>query len=149
MPGPYLADGYKDRDAGAVTLEPLAGYDPDGELTPKLAAEIPTLENGGVAQDLMSITWKLRADLKWSDGSDLTAHDAVFTWRYCTDEDTGCSGKDAFSGIASVQAVDDLTVQIVFDAPTPYPYNAFVSASTPVISRAQFADCVGRGRKSL
>ena len=148
LPGPYLADGYKDRDAGAVTLEPLAGYDPDGELTPKLAAEIPTLENGGVAQDLMSITWKLRADLKWSDGSDLTAHDAVFTWRYCTDEGTGCSGKDAFSGIASVQAVDDLTVQIVFDAPTPYPYNAFVSASTPVISRAQFADCVGAAART-
>ena len=148
LPGPYLADGYKDRDAGAVTLEPLAGYDPDGELTPKLAAEIPTLENGGVAQDLMSITWKLRADLKWSDGSDLTAHDAVFTWRYCTDEDTGCSGKDAFSGIASVQAVDDLTVQIVFDAPTPYAYNAFVSASTPVISRAQFADCVGAAART-
>ena len=69
LPGPYLADGYKDRDAGAVTLEPLANYDPDGELTPRLAAEIPTLENGGVAQDKASITWKLRAGLKWSDGA--------------------------------------------------------------------------------
>ena len=148
MPSPYLADGYKDRDAAAVTLEPLASYDPDGELTPRLAAEIPTVGNGGVAPDLMSITWTLREGLKWSDGSDLTAQDVVFTWRYCTDEETGCSGKDAFSGVASVQALDDLTVEISFDSPTPYPYSSFVSASTPVISRTQFADCVGAAART-
>ena len=33
--------------------------------------------------------------------------------------------------------------QIAFDAPTPYPYRAFVGAGTPIISRAQFADCIG------
>ena len=148
LPSPYLADGYKDRDAAAVTLEPLASYDPDGELTPRLAVEIPTVENGGVAEDLMSITWKLREGLKWSDGSALTAHDVVFTWRYCTDDETGCSGKDAFSGITSVDALDDLTVEIKFEAPAPYPYNAFVSTSTPVISKAQFADCVGAAART-
>ena len=148
LPGPYLADGYKDRDAGAVTLEPLASYDPDGDLTPRLAAEIPTVENGGVAQDLTSITWKLREGLKWSDGSELTAHDVAFTWRYCTDEETGCSGKDAFTGISSVQALDDRTVEIRFAAPAPYPYSAFVGAGVPVISRAQFADCVGAAART-
>ena len=47
VPGPYLSGGTKDRDAGAVTLEPLAKYDPDGNPLPALAAAIPTLENGG------------------------------------------------------------------------------------------------------
>ena len=42
-----------------------------------------------------------------------------------------------------MEAIDDLTVKITFDAPTPYPYNAFVSAGAPIISKAQFADCVG------
>ena len=46
LPGPYLASGYKDADAGAVTLEPLTKYDPDGHLVPALAAAIPTLDNG-------------------------------------------------------------------------------------------------------
>ena len=119
LPGPYLVAGNKDTDAGAVTLEPLASYDPDGELTPRLAAEIPTLENGGISEDLMSITWKLRQGLKWSDGADFTADDVVFTWRYCTDEETGCTGENAFSGIESVNAIDDLTVRIEFDAPVP------------------------------
>ena len=148
LPGPYLVAGNKDTDAGAVTLEPLASYDPDGELTPMLAAEIPTLENGGISEDLMSITWKLRQGLKWSDGSDFTANDVVFTWRYCTDEETGCTGEDAFSGIESVNAIDDLTVRIEFDAPVLYPYTAFVGAGTPIISSAQFAECVGAAARN-
>ena len=143
LPGPYLSGGYKDRDAGAVTLEPLAVYDPDGNLVPALAAGIPTLENGGVAQDLMSITWTLQEGLQWSDGSHVTASDVVFTWRYCTDHDTGCTAADAFEGIASVEALDTLTVRVTFDAPTPYPYNAFVSTGTPIISSTQFANCIG------
>ena len=49
LPGPYLSSGTKDTDAGAVTLEPLAKYDPDGNLVPALAARIPTLENGGLS----------------------------------------------------------------------------------------------------
>ena len=143
LPGPYLSSGTKDTDAGAVTLEPLAKYDPEGNLVPALAAQIPTLENGGVSQDSLSITWNLKEGLKWSDGSDVTAEDVVFTWRYCVDEDTGCTSESSFEGVASVQAIDDLTVKIAFDAPVAYPYQAFVGAGTPIISRTQFADCVG------
>ena len=142
---PYLSGGFKDRDAGAVTLEPLAKYDPDGVLVPALAAKIPTLDNGGVSADLTTITWTLRDDLSWSDGSDLTAQDVVFTWQYCTDEATGCTASGAFSDVTSVEAVDDLTVRVTFHAATPYPYTAFVGTGVPIISQAQFADCVGAG----
>ena len=143
IPNPYLSGGFKDRDAGAITLEPLAKYDPDGALVPALAAEIPTLQNGGLSADLTTITWKLRDNLKWSDGSNLTAHDVVFTWRYCTDEATGCTATSAFSDVTSVEALDDLTVKVTFHDATPYPYTAFVGTGVPILSRAQFADCVG------
>ena len=69
IPFPYLSVGTKDVDAGAVTLEPLAGYDPDGKLTPRLAAEIPTVENGGIAADFTSITWRLKPELLWRTGA--------------------------------------------------------------------------------
>ena len=78
VPSPYLSGGNKDTDAAAVTLEPLAKYDPEGNIVPALAAEIPTIENGGVSRDLMSITWKLKEGLKWSDGTDVTAEDVAF-----------------------------------------------------------------------
>ena len=148
LPGPYLSSGFKDRDAGAITLEPLAHYGPDGALVPALAEEIPTVANGGVSADLRSITWSLREGLKWSDGSEMTADDVVFTWRYCTDEATGCTAADVFAGVASVTALDSRTVRISFEGPTPYPYQAFVSASSPVISRAQFQDCVGAAARA-
>ena len=143
LPGPYLSGGSKDRDAGAITLEPLAKYDPDGQLVPALAAEIPTIENGGFSPDLKSVTWQFKEGLKWSDGSEVTAQDAVFTWRYCIDEHTGCTRRGAFADVESVEALDNLTVRITFVQPTPYPYNAFVGTGTPIISGVQFADCVG------
>ena len=143
MANPYLSGGFKDRDAGAITLEPLAKYDPDGALVPALAAEIPTLQNGGISSDLNSITWRLRDNLKWSDGSDLTAHDAVFTWQYCIDEATGCTASSSFADVTSVEALDDLTVKVTFHSATPYPYGAFVGTGVPILSQAQFGDCIG------
>ena len=124
-------------------MQPLAYFDPNGTLVPALADEIPTLQNGGISQDLTSITWNLKDDLNWSDGSDLTAHDVVFTWRYCTDEATGCTANSSFADITSVEALANATVKITFHAPTPYPYVPFVSSGVPIISQAQFADCVG------
>ena len=143
IPNPYLSGGFKDRDAGAITLEPLAKYDPDGALVPALAAEIPTLQNEGISSDLTSITWRLRDNLKWSDGSGLTADDVVFTWQYCVDEATGCTASSAFADVTAVEALDDLTVKVTFHAPTPYPYSAFVGTGVPILSQAQFGDCIG------
>ena len=142
VPNAYLSAGSKDIDAAAITLEPLARYDPDGAIVPILAVDVPSIDNGGISGDLLSITWTLKEGLKWSDGSDMTADDVVFTWIYCTDPDTGCTSESAFDGIDNVEAVDDLTVKITFDVPTPYPYNAFVGSSTPIISRLQFGECL-------
>ena len=98
--------------------------------------------NGGISADQTSITWKLKEGVVWSDGTPLTANDVVFSWQYCIDELTGCAA-DGFGNVVSVEAVDDLTVLITFDAPTPYPFTAFVTYTNPIIQQAQFADCVG------
>lgn len=143
LPGPYLTGGTKDQDAGAITLEPLMNIDPEGNLVPKLVTEVPTVENGGISEDLTTITYNLKESVKWSDGSDFTADDVVFTWQYCVDDATGCTSRTSFEGIVAVEALDELTVQITFDAPTPFPYVAFGDAETPIINATQFADCVG------
>ena len=140
---PYLSGGTKDIHAASLILEPLARYDENGDMVPWLAAEIPTLDNGGVAQDLMSITWKLRDDVVWSDGTPFTAEDVAFTAAYCVDPTGGCSSAAAFQGVAGVEAVDAHTVRIDFDVPMPFPYAPFVGSIVPVLQKRQFEQCTG------
>lgn len=143
LPNNHLSGGTKDADAAAITLEPLANITPEGDLFPKLAEEIPTLDNGGISEDLTTITWKLKQGVKWSDGSDFTAADVLFTYAYCNDEATGCVNREQFDGVVSVEAPDDHTVVITFENATPYPYNPFVGSIGHILNATQFADCIG------
>jgi peptide/nickel transport system substrate-binding protein len=140
---PYLSGGTKDIEAGSLVLEPLARYDETGLMVPWLVDEIPTVENGGVSEDLMSITWTLSEGILWSDGTPLTAADVAFSWQYCVDPETGCNALSYFSDVTNVEAVDDRTVTITFGVPKPFPYGPFVGAESPIIQAAQFADCLG------
>ena len=140
---PYLSGGTKDHEAASMVLEPLARFDESGTLTPWLAASVPTVGDGGVSADLKTITWKLRDGLLWSDGSPVTAADIVFTAEYCRDTAGGCSQLAKFDEVAEVKAVDDLTVEVTFGVPKPYPYGPFVGATSPILQKAQFADCTG------
>ncbi|MBC9247774.1 peptide ABC transporter substrate-binding protein [Paracoccus sp. 11-3] len=140
---PYLSGGTKELVASSMTLEPLAGMTPQGELYARLAAEVPTLENGGIAEDLKSVTWKLQEGLKWSDGTPVTSADVVFSGEYCMDPEGGCSQLAKFEGVQSIEAVDDLTVKITFTEPMPDPYSAFVGSNSPIIQKAQFENCKG------
>jgi peptide/nickel transport system substrate-binding protein len=140
---PYLSGGTKDILAAAMVVEPLAVVSPEGVLVPRLAVEIPTLDNGGVSADLTSITWKLQPGLLWSDGTPVTADDAVFTWQYCTHPEGGCSQATKYEGVSSVEAVDPSTIKVTFAAPKPNPYTAFVSGLSPILQKAQFANCLG------
>ena len=140
---PYQSGGTKEIHASSVVVEPLARFDDIGNLIPVLAAEIPTTANGGFSEDLTTITWKLKEGILWSDGTPFTADDVVFTYEYCIDPATGCGSVNLFQAIDTITAVDDTTVEIIFKEPRPYPYEAFVTSTAPVLQRAQFQDCVG------
>ncbi len=140
---PYLSGGNKDIDASALVLEPLARYDENGNMVPWLAEDIPTVENGGVSEDLTSITWTLKEGLIWSDGTPVTSADVVFTANYCMNEDGGCQQLANFADIDSVEAVDDRSIKITFTKPKPFPYAPLVGSTMPILQQAQFKDCVG------
>jgi len=112
-------------------------------MIPYLAKEIPTVENGGVAEDLKSITWSLRDDIVWSDGTPFTAEDVVFTGEYCMDETGGCQQLAKLSDVTNIEAVDTHTVKVTFGVAKPFPYGPFVGGEQPIIQKAQFADCMG------
>ena len=112
-------------------------------MVPWLAAEIPTVANGGVSEDLTSITWKIQSGIVWSDGTPFTAHDVQFTSEYCMHPEGGCQQSTSYADVESVEVLDDLTVKVTFSTPKPFPYGPFVGAESPIIQKAQFQDCLG------
>ena len=139
---PYLSTGTKDVESSSVILEPLLRFNERGEMVANLAAEVPTVANGGFSADFKTITYKLRPNVKWSDGSAFTASDVVFTWEYCTGI-KGCAKANTFTPVERIVAVDPLTVRISFKAAKPYPYDVLNGATTPILQRNQFKDCLG------
>ncbi|WP_372886009.1 peptide ABC transporter substrate-binding protein [Shimia sp.] len=140
---PFLSGGTKDIESASLVIEPLGRYDPDGALVPYLAEAIPTVANGGVSEDLKSITWKLKEGLLWSDGTAVTSADVKFTADYCMHPEGGCAQLAKFDGVDTVEIIDDLTVRVNFSEPKPNPYGPFMGGQSPIIQAAQFADCMG------
>src|SRR5436309_9286786 len=79
---PHFATGTKDQDASRVFYEPLAAYDPEGTIVPILAADVPSVDNGGLAKDGTWVIWRLKRGVAWHDGRPFTADDVVFNWEY-------------------------------------------------------------------
>ncbi|HEV2527010.1 MAG TPA: peptide ABC transporter substrate-binding protein [Thermomicrobiales bacterium] len=111
---PHVSSGTKDYLAGALVVEPLIHLLPDGSFWPNLLTEIPTMENGGLSEDLTQVTLKLMPDVVWSDGEPFTADDVVFTHEWVTDEANQTTNFGVWSTIGSITAVDDLTVQVTY-----------------------------------
>jgi peptide/nickel transport system substrate-binding protein len=114
---PHFAVGAKDVEGAEIFYEPLASWDPDGNLVPILAAEIPSIENGGVAADGMSVTWKLKTGVMWHDGQPFTADDVVFNWEYSSDPATAATTIGIYEDV-EVEKVDTYTVRVRFKKST-------------------------------
>ena len=140
---PFLSGGTKDVESASMIIEPLARYNENGELVPWLVEEIPTVSNGGVSEDLTSITWNITPGLTWSDGTPFTSEDVKFTYEYCTDPEGGCAQVTKFNGVTSVETPDETTVVVNFEGPTPNPYGPFVGGESPILQKAQFENCMG------
>ncbi len=139
---PHFAVGSKDQDGSRIFYEPLATWDGEGNLIPVLAAEIPTKENGGLAADGKSVTWKLKQGVKWHDGKDFTADDVVFNWQYATDPATAAVTSGSYKDV-KVEKVDNFAVKVMFSKPTPFWADAFVGLQGMIIPKHLFADFIG------
>ena len=139
---PHFASGTKDQIASRIFYEPLAGWDAEANLVPQLATEAPSRENGGISADGLSVTWKLRKDVKWHDGKPFTADDVVFTWEYAKDPATAAYTTGAYTPI-KVEKVDDFTVKVIFNQPTPFWADAFVGVAGMILPKHHFGDYVG------
>jgi peptide/nickel transport system substrate-binding protein len=142
---PHFAVGTKDQEGSRIFYEPLAGWDADGNLVPMLAAEVPSRQNGGLAADGMSVTWKLKRNARWHDGKPVTADDLLFNWEYAVDPATAAVSIGSYKDV-TVEKLDAYTVKVKFAKPTPYWADAFVGTRGMLIPKHLFENY--RGAKS-
>jgi peptide/nickel transport system substrate-binding protein len=139
---PHFAVGTKDQDGSRLFYEPLAGWDGDGNLRPVLAEAIPGREDGTLAADGKSVTWKLKKGVTWHDGKPFTADDVVFTWEYSKNPATATVTVGSYKDVV-VEKIDDHTVVVKFPQPTPFWADAFVASAGSIIPKHLFADYIG------
>jgi peptide/nickel transport system substrate-binding protein len=110
----YLADAAIVRQVSDATLIGLSKVDQDGVFQPELAQEIPTIANGGVSEDFLTVTWRLRPGLQWSDGEPITSEDVMCTWQAITHPESGTLLATGAELIESIDTPDDLTAVVTY-----------------------------------
>jgi len=130
---PHNATGVKDYIAGALVLEPLIHYLPDASMTPNLVTQVPSVENGQLAEDLKSVTFTLLPDVTWSDGEPFTADDLIFTWQWNIDGANASQNITTWQTIDTIKAVDATTAKVTFKQANPFWFDPFAGTSTAFV----------------
>ena len=112
---PIVTDTGYDALVMELVMLGLSDVDANGNVFPELAAELPTVENGGVVLDedagTMAVTWKMREDVQWADGTPVTADDVIFTYESIVDPELG-GWIPGIDYIESVEKIDDYSLTV-------------------------------------
>ena len=139
---PHFAVGTKDQEGSRIFYEPLAAWDNDGNLIPVLAAEIPSIQNGGLTADGKNVTWKLKRDVQWHDGKPFTADDCVFTAQYSANPETAAVTSGTYKN-CKVEKIDSHTIKISFAKPTPFWADPLVGTAGMILPKHLFEPFIG------
>lgn len=124
-PASVFADEPNARLIAAAVTEQLVRRDAHDELVPRLAARVPTIENGGlvvVTDDpaapagRLVATFELRPDLLWQDGAPLSAADVRFAWESGRSEPAGTEARWVAERVERVEVLSARTVRFTYRA---------------------------------
>ncbi|MDF2636380.1 MAG: ABC-type transporter, periplasmic subunit [Pelosinus sp.] len=111
---PLLSDLLATAEVSSLIFSGLIVNDDKGEWLPDLALEVPTLQNGGVSQDGLTVKYKLRPGVTWHDGKAFTAEDVKFTWQTIMNSKVSVISRTGYDKIAAIDTPDSYTVIVRF-----------------------------------
>ena len=114
---PLFITGPSAAEIGPLVYSGLLTVDDRGHLQPDLATTVPTQQNGGISPDGMTITYHLRAGVRWQDGAPLTADDVVFTFTAIMNPANNIPSRFGYDTIRMVRAIDARTVRVSLRRP--------------------------------
>jgi peptide/nickel transport system substrate-binding protein len=87
-------------------------YDSKAQPVPDAVREIPTIANGDVSKDGLTLKYKLRPNMKWQDGAPLTCNDLKFTWQVVMNTHNNVVTTDGYKNIGSIDCSDPLVAVV-------------------------------------
>jgi len=121
-------------------LPVLYAVDTDLNLVPSLATGPPVAD----PDDPLTLTWTLRDDIEWDDGTAVTANDVVATYAYLSAPDTNATNLLLYDSLTSVEAVDQVTLRMRLSEPNGAARLLF-STIHPVIKSQEWEDHLAAG----
>lgn len=113
---PLIAFGQRLIDLTQLYTQPLVGISPGNRAIPILCTEVPSVTNGGISRDGLTITYHLR-NVRFADGVPFTSQDVAFTYRAILDSRNPITEAEPYRRIVSLETPDAHTVRIHLRAP--------------------------------
>jgi ABC-type transport system substrate-binding protein len=144
----FAGTGDITRQYGWIYHAGLTVYDPTtGNLTPWVARKVPSIADGDwkVAPDgSMELTWKLKPNVKWHDGTPLSAEDFVFGITVAKDPKIPLPHAANIGAVKEVLAPDAETLVVRWTEPY-YSANEGTPADMPALPRHLLTDLYHQG----
>lgn len=129
---PLLASNTAEDFLAGLSFDLLVNVDDKGNDVPDLAAQVPTLRNGGISADGRTITYRLRRNVKWQDGAPFTSADVKFSWQAVMNPDNNVVERRGYDQVRSVDTPDAYTVIFHLKAPfAPFVDTVFGESDDP------------------
>ncbi len=126
---PLLATATVDIFVQRFMFEPLVSADHEGRSVPILVTQVPSLQNGGVSRDGLTITYKLRPNMHWTDGVPVTAKDVKFSWSAIVNPANNVITKHGYDVVAAIDTPNALTAVVHLKRPLASFVNTFFAES--------------------
>ena len=123
---PMLSGADVAYQLSAFTLEYLVQLDDQGRVIPVLAERVPSTQNGDVSPDGLTVTYRLRKGIRWSDGAPFTSQDIVASWRQVMNPLNNVIIREGYDVVARIDTPDAATAVIHLKHPyAPLPTRFF------------------------
>lgn len=129
---PLLSSSTVDGFIQRFMFEPLLSADTHGEPVPMLASAVPARENGGVSQDGLTITYHLRKNARWSDGTPVSSRDVQFSWQAIMNPANNAVSRHGYDDVLRIDTPDPYTAVVHLKQPfAPFVNTFFAESDQP------------------
>jgi len=108
---PNITTDGASHEVGGLIYDGLVRQDKDYNWESQMA------ESWQFSKDCMTLTFKLRKNVKWHDGKPFTADDVLFTYKTMMNPKTPTAYRNDFEPIKDVVVVDPYTVRVTYSQP--------------------------------